>query len=87
MLTRLLQFLLLLLVVRLIGRAVARFVASRRPAPPAPSLQATDLVLDRVCGTYLPKERAVVAMIEGREQHFCSRECRAKAALHLSAAS
>jgi len=44
-----------------------------RPAP------ATDMVRDRVCDTFLPRSRALVAMVDGREQHFCSAECRDRA--------
>ena len=40
---------------------------------------ATDMVRDRVCDTFLPRSRALVTMVDGREQHFCSVECRDRA--------
>jgi hypothetical protein len=47
----------------------------RREAPPA----GVTLVRDRVCNTFLPRERALVATIDGREEYFCSEECRTQA--------
>jgi hypothetical protein len=53
-------------------------VRERREAPPA----GVAMVRDRVCNTFLPRERALTATINGREECFCSADCRAKA-LHL----
>jgi YHS domain-containing protein len=40
---------------------------------------AEQLVRDRVCDTYLPRSRALREVdASGREQFFCSEECRAK---------
>jgi hypothetical protein len=33
---------------------------------------AQDLVLDRVCRTYVPLASALTARVAGREEHFCS---------------
>jgi hypothetical protein len=44
---------------------------------PAPA----PLVRDRVCNTFLPRERALVAVVDGREEHFCSTACRDRALL------
>jgi len=84
-LTRLVRILIVLLVVRFLLRFLAAVVqgyrqAGRRPQP------AVDMVRDRVCGTFVPRTRALVAMVEGREQHFCSEACRdrARAAAALS---
>ena len=47
-----------------------------RPAPPAP--RRGQMVRDRVCNTYLPRERALrLADAEG-EHFFCSEACRAE---------
>ena len=79
------QLLFWLLVVRFLVRGLARIVSGgpSRPhaaAPPRePSRLAEDLVLDRVCHTYVPRSRALSARIEGREELFCSAECRDKA--------
>ena len=86
MLRMLVQFVLVLFVVRLVLRAIAPFRSKNRAgAPPRP--QTTDLVFDAMCNTYLPRDRALRAMVGGREQHFCSPECRAKAALQLNPVS
>jgi hypothetical protein len=42
------------------------------------------MVRDRVCDTFLPRSRALVATVAGREQHFCSPACRDRA-LRLAA--
>jgi YHS domain-containing protein len=49
--------------------------SDRRQAPS----RGTSLVRDRVCNTFLPQDRAVRAVIDGREEYFCSEACRAKA--------
>jgi len=83
-LLRVLQFLFWLLLLRLVVRAVARAFSpgpARAGAPP-PRTQVRapeDLVLDRVCRTHVPRSRALVARVEGREEHFCSPACRDKA--------
>ena len=52
-----------------------------REAPPAPSAPAVggELVRDRVCNTFLPRERALSATIDGQVEHFCSAACRDQA--------
>jgi len=93
-LLRILQFLFWLLVLRLVVRAVARAFAPGAGRPrtaPAPSrreVQAPeDLVLDRVCRTHVPRSRALVARVDGREEHFCSPACRDKALAAVPRAS
>jgi hypothetical protein len=73
--------------VLLIVRFVLRFVASviqgyqgtARRATRTVNVVATDMVRDRVCDTFLPRSRALVATVDGREQHFCSPACRDRA--------
>jgi hypothetical protein len=84
LLIRLLQILVFLLVVRMLLRGVATFFgalqAPARPAQPrAEPGCPTELVRDRVCNTFLPRDRALVARVAGQEQHFCSSACRDKA--------
>jgi len=93
-LLRILQFLVFLLLLRLVVRAVARAFAPQggrprtRPGPPRPEVRAPeDLVLDRVCGTHVPRSRALIARLEGREEHFCSPACRDKALASVARAS
>jgi uncharacterized protein len=91
-LLRVLQFLFWLLLLRFVVRAVARAFtpgpARTAAPPPRPQVRAPeDLVLDRVCHTYVPRSRALVARVEGREEHFCSAACRDKALSAVARAS
>jgi len=94
MLVRVLQFLFWLLLLRLVVRTVARLFSpgTGRPrataGPQRPQVRAPeDLVLDRVCHTHVPRSRALVARVDGREAHFCSAECRDKALAAVARAS
>ena len=94
MLIRVLQFLFWLLLLRLVVRTVARAFSAgpNRPRtaapPPRPQVRAPeDLVLDRVCHTHVPRSRALAARVAGREEHFCSAECRDKALAAVARAS
>ena len=81
------RFLFVLLVVRLLVRGLARAFApraARRPADPPPL---EELVRDRVCNTFVPRSRAVAAVVGGVEEHFCSAACRDRALLAVSRAS
>jgi uncharacterized protein len=79
-----LRILALLLLVRLVARFVWGIVRGyrggmpRRPQPPS-SLTSVPLVRDSVCNTFIPRERALRAVIDGQEQFFCSPECRERA--------
>ncbi len=81
-----LRFLVALFVVRLVLRAVAAFLRPRAatevpPRPPA------EMVRDRVCNTFLPRERAIRAVVGGHEEHFCSAACHDRARAAVSRAS
>lgn len=83
-----LRVLLILLVVRLVVRALARFFASRAASRPMPAPRPLgELVRDRVCNTFVPRSRAVAAVVAGREERFCSAACRDKALLAASRAA
>ena len=89
-----LQFFFLLFLLRLVVRTVARAFSPAPPrpraaaAPPRPQVRAPeDLVLDRVCRTYLPLSRTVTARVSGRDEHFCSETGRAKALAAVARAS
>lgn len=78
-LANLLRVVLALFFIRLLLRGVAAWL---RPAaaPEAPRRAgATDLVRDRVCNTYLPRDRALLAKVAGKDEHFCSATCRDRA--------
>jgi len=74
----LLRVLVILFLVRLALRLVARFL---RPAAvnQGPARPGVDMVRDRVCNTFVPRERALHAVLRGREEHFCSPACRDRA--------
>jgi hypothetical protein len=92
-LLRVLQFLFWLFLLRLVVRVVARaFSPASRPrataGPVPPRVRAPeDLVLDRVCHTHVPRSRALLARVDGREEAFCSAECRDKALAAVARAS
>jgi hypothetical protein len=88
LLVRLLQFVAVLLLVRLLVRFVAGVIRGlTAPDAPRPTggAEATDLVRDRVCNTFLPRASALTASVGGREEHFCSSACRDKARALLKA--
>lgn len=75
--------LVVLFLVRLVTRAIARLFAPAASGPPprgrAPAKEVEDLIRDPTCHTYVPRSRAVAAIVSGREEHFCSTVCRDKA--------
>jgi hypothetical protein len=80
----LVRILIVLLVVRFVLRFLVSVVEGYRGTPPRgrgapPPPPATDLVRDRVCDTFVPRSRALVATVNGKEQHFCSPACRDRA--------
>ena len=89
MLGYLLRFLAVLLLIRFVLRAVALWLRPRPAAtsarPPAAPLQ--DLVRDRVCNTFVARDRAVKALVNGHEEHYCSTACRDKALVAPSRAA
>jgi hypothetical protein len=88
---RIVEFLLILLVVRLVGRALVGLFsagpARRQAPPPPPARSAEDLVRDRVCNTFVPRSRALTARVAGQEEHFCSAACRDRALAAVARAS
>jgi hypothetical protein len=84
-LARLVRVLGILLLVRLVLRA---FAAQRATGGGARSDgSGRELVRDRVCNTFVPRERALVARVGGREEFFCSSACRDRGHLELPSAS
>jgi len=71
-----LRILAVLLVLRFFFRFLGGVLRGYRGAPRA---RGTEMVRDRVCNTFLPRERALRAMVDGREEHFCSATCRDRA--------
>jgi len=71
--------LLLLFLVRLALRLLAQWLQPPRPPQTAPARPDRELVRDRVCNTFLPRGRALVATVAGRDEHFCSVACRDRA--------
>jgi len=77
-----LRALAILLVIRLVLRGLfGSRPAAPRPGPTpgrAPERIGGDLVQDPVCGTYIPKSRAIVVGSGDSARYFCSPECRDK---------
>jgi len=65
---------------RVIIRAIAPAFFTQ-PTPDPPETAIGDLVRDRICKTFFPRERAVRAIIGGEEQLFCSSACADRARL------
>ena len=76
-----LRFLVVLLLIRFVLRAVALWLRPRPASTSArpPGTLAHDLVRDRVCNTFVARDRAVKALVNGNEEYFCSTTCRDKA--------
>jgi len=88
----LLEALFWLMVLRLVLRGLAAILRPARAAAsrpiPRPRVQAAhDLVLDRVCRTYVPIASALEARVAGHEEHFCSAACRDRALAAVARAS
>ena len=87
----LLYAVIVLLVVRAISRSIGRALGPRddvqRRGGRRPSRTAEDLVRDPVCRTYVPRSRALTAVVEGRTEHFCSETCRDRARATAARAS
>ena len=85
MIARLIVFVLRVLAALYVVRLLFRWLASLgRPSVPGASGDgerqiAGDLVRDRVCNTFVPRDRAVRAVVAGLEEHFCSVACRDRA--------
>jgi YHS domain-containing protein len=89
----LLYVVIVLLIIRMVGRSLVRLFGAgsdvRRSSARtgAPSRKAEDLVRDPVCNTYVPRSRALTAVVEGHEEHFCSEACRDRARAGAARAS
>jgi YHS domain-containing protein len=80
----LIRWLLILLLVSLLFRALGRLVSgflegagySRAPQETGRGRQAVPLVRDPVCGTFVVPSRAVTLGTGATRQYFCSERCR-----------
>jgi hypothetical protein len=83
-----LRVVLILFVLRLIVRGVAAlFRPSRAASKAQPPRMGGALVRDKVCNTFLPRERAIRTVVDGREEFFCSDKCRKRAQAGVARAS
>ena len=85
-----LRFVFILFAVRIVVRGLARVLAPRSASGPAPGPAARpseELVRDRICNTFVPRSRAVLAEVAGQDELFCSTACRDKALLRVPRAS
>jgi YHS domain-containing protein len=76
--------LLLLAAIVLIVWGFRRLFASRRPSTPGASARlrvprsGSEMVRDRVCNTFLPRDRALSVQHHGVTHYFCSEACRSR---------
>ena len=77
MIFRLVKLILTFVLVSVIFRLI--FPPRRAAAPAAGPNAGVDLVRDRICNTFVPRARALPAVVGGREEHFCSAACRDRA--------
>jgi hypothetical protein len=81
-LVAILRLLALLVLLRFLFRFVGAIVRGYREAGARTAApRERDLVRDRVCNTFLPKDRALTAVVRGHEEYFCSAACRDQALL------
>jgi hypothetical protein len=73
----LVRFAALLVLTRIGVRFVGGLLEGLRE--PEPARTDVEMVRDRICNTFLPRQRALKAMVGGREEHFCSPACRDRA--------
>jgi hypothetical protein len=69
----------LLILARFLLSFLKHLIEGYRGASPAAASRDHDLVRDRVCNTFLPRDRAIHALVNGHEEHFCSTACRDQA--------
>lgn len=50
----------------------------KESAPAPPRAKAEEMVLDPVCGSYVPISAAIPASRDGKTVYFCSEECRGR---------
>ena len=68
----------------LIVWAIRRLLGSRRDATGKASVRheiprsGAEMVRDRVCNTFLPRDRALTVEQDGATHHFCSEACRSR---------
>jgi hypothetical protein len=74
----LVRALLVLLILRVLFGFVRGILQGlREPAGAAPGR--SEMVRDRICNTFIPRERALMAVVGGVEEPFCSAACRDRA--------
>lgn len=80
-LVAILRLLALLVLLRFLFRFVGAIVRGYREADARADAasRSRELVRDRVCNTFVPRDRALTATVRGHEEHFCSVACRDRA--------
>jgi hypothetical protein len=79
-LSAIVRVLLVLFVVRLVLRLFTEFRRGRAGRPARAGVPPSrDLVRDRVCNTFVPRDRALVVRSSAGDEYYCSPACRDKA--------
>jgi YHS domain-containing protein len=76
MVLRILQFILLLLVIRAVWRLLQGVVQGASGSIRSAERPGVKLVRDPVCGTFVSPAQALMARAGGETQYFCSEKCR-----------
>jgi len=74
-----LRLVIALFLVRIAVRFVAGVIQGLREPRPAAGAIGVDMVRDRVCNTFVPRDRALTEVVGGHELFFCSQACRDRA--------
>jgi hypothetical protein len=85
LLSFLIRLVAVLFLVRMVVRGVHALMApARRTATAGGGVEVVDLVRDRICNTFLPRAKAVVATVGDHEELFCSSSCAQRALAETS---
>jgi YHS domain-containing protein len=73
------RLLIVLLLLRIILRFLGGVLRGYCGAQASPRPREIVLVRDPVCLAFIPRDRALRAIVSGHEKHFCSEACRRRA--------
>lgn len=73
-----------LVIIALVAWGIRRLLSSRQGSPAGSRARGQiprsdgEMVRDRVCNTFLPRERALIVEHDGSTHFFCSETCRSR---------
>ncbi len=78
MLVRLILWLIFGFLVYTAVQAIKQQLLKPPAPPPEKTARGEEMIKDPECGTYVPKNDAILARIKGKSHYFCSTTCRDK---------